>query len=326
MKRIAMIGTGGTIQNTDAGRLPVETLVDDIRRRYLGLRSLDTARLEFRDIMSSPSEAFSPADWLAIARAVQDVADAGGADGIVVTHGTYTVEETAYVLNLVIQTRVPIALAVSQVNHLEPGNDGDRNLIQSIAVISSPDARDRGVMVIQGGYIHAAREVRKDNWRPDGFSSGPTGVLGTLDADGPTFYRRTDRRHTFRSEFSIDMLERLPRVDIVAVYPGADRVAIDAYVAAGAQGIVIAGYPYTGVATADQMTALREADERGVMIAVASRGRSGRIPADASAWWVRSDDLSPQKARILLALSLSLTQTVERSARKREVQRLFDHY
>jgi L-asparaginase len=224
------------------------------------------------------------------------------------------------------RTKVPIALAVSQVNHLEAGNDGDRNLIQSIAVVSSPEAYDRGVMVIQGGYIHAAREVRKDNWRPDGFSSGPAGVLGTLDADGPTFYRRTDRRHTFRSEFSIEMLEQLPRVDIVGVYPGADRVAIDAYLAAGAQGMVTAGYPYTGVATADQMRALREADQRGVMVAVASRGRNGRIPAEAGAWWVRSDDLSPQKARILLALSLSLSQTAESSARKREVQRLFDHY
>lgn len=320
MTRIAMVATGGTIQNTDGGRLPLETVVGNIKGRYSDASLWAGVDLEFHETLRAPSESFGPTEWLKIARAVQAVANQGSASGIVVTHGTFTAEATGYVLNLVETTTLPIVVVVSQVNHLSMGNDGDRNLLDAIRVADSREARDRGVMLVQGGSIHGARDVRKENGRPDGFTSGLAGVFGTVDVDGPAFYRRGDRRHTSHSEFSVDLLEELPRVDILAVYPGADRAAVDAYLAAGARGIVTAGYPYSGVPTVDQMRALHDASDAGVVVAFASQGRGGRVPSEESAWWVRCDDLSPQKARILLSLALAA------GIPKGQLQRVFDQY
>jgi len=316
MPRVVLIGTGGTIQNSDGGRLSLDAVMADIRARHpaslpLGVE-LDTAEL-----LSAGAEAFGPEEWRVIGRAVQAAADRPNVDGVVLTHGTFTAEETAYLLHLTIRTRKPVVLAVSQRKHGTIGNDGDRNLVDAIRVAASPAAGGQGVLVVVSDEIHSARDVVKEHQHLTGFRSNH-GTLGSIESDQVTIYRQVLRRHTDGSPFRLDSLERIPRVDIVAAYPGADAAAVEAVVAAGAEGLVMAGYAYSGVANPIQMEALRRAADGGVVVVLASRGREGRIPDAGCEWAVRADNLTPQKARILLGLALTETRTPA------AIQQLFD--
>ncbi len=314
--RIAIIGTGGTIQNTETGRLPLDRVIDEIRARApLSIR--EGVNIEAMELISEGAENFTPEDWVVIADAVDSQAGRPDIDGIVVTHGTFTAEETAFVLHLVIHTDKPIVIAVSQRKHGLIGNDGDRNLLDAIRVAASPEAAGLGVVLIVSDEIHSARDVTKENQRLTGFRSN-FGPLGTLEADAVSIYRSPRRRHTANSAFGLSSLRNMVRVDIVAAYPGADATAVDAFVAAGARGLVTAGYAYSGVTGPAQMRALREAVDTGVAVVLASRGRGGRIPDADRGWSVRADNLPPHKARILLGLALSRTQDPP------ELQTLFD--
>jgi L-asparaginase len=236
---------------------------------------------------------------------------------VVLTHGTFTAEETAYLLHLVVASEKPVVVAVSQRKHGTIGNDGDRNLLDAVRVAASPAAAGRGVLVVVSDEVHSARDVIKEHQRLTGFRS-VLGPIGTIETDQVTFYRRLERRHTAGSAFAPDAVVRMPRVDVIAAYPGSDAVAIDAFVAAGARGLVTAGYAYSGVTNPVQMSALRAAAEGGVAVAVASRGRGGRIPDAGRAWCVRADNLTPSKARILLGLALTITTETTK------LQELFD--
>ncbi|MGH2455052.1 MAG: asparaginase [Candidatus Limnocylindria bacterium] len=316
MPRIAIIGTGGTIQNTDAGRLSLETVLADIRAH--GSRPLPAdVELETTELLSGGAETFGPSEWLTIATAVDAAARRDNVDGVVLTHGTFTAEETAYVLHLVIRSAKPIVLAVSQRKHDAIGNDGDRNLVDAIRVAGAPQSAGMGVLLVVSDEIHSARDVTKEHRHLAGFRSNH-GTLGGIESDQVTFYRRPLRRHTVTSALDLAALAEMPRVDIVTAYPGADGSAIEAFIAAGAQGLVTSGYAYSGVATPTQMELLRAAAEGGLAVVLASRGREGRIPDAGRDWGVRGDNLTPQKARILLGLGLTLTR------RRTELQELFD--
>lgn len=304
-RRVAVVATGGTIQNTAAGRVPLDDVLERLRTVYDAALPAEWPELDVREVLREGAETFGPREWSIIADAVTTAAEDPGVSGIVVTHGTFTAEETAFVLHLVTRTSKPIVLAVSQRKHRQAGNDGDRNLIDAVRVALDPAAAGRGVLLVAADEIHSARDVTKENQRPSGFSSGTFGVLGTVETDGISFWRHLERRHTTASSFRAELLRALPRVDIVAVYAGADAFAIDAAVAAGARGIVTSGFPYSGRPTATQEEALRRAAEQGVAVVYASRGRGGRIPAVEDRWFARADSLPPHKARILLALALA---------------------
>lgn len=305
MPRIAVLGTGGTIQNTETGRLDLRTVLDEIGER--GPLPLDPAiELEPREVLSVGAEDIGLAEWTAMARAVSDAVQRDDVDGVVLTHGTFTAEETAFLLHLVVASAKPVVVAVSQRKHRLIGNDGDRNLLDAIRVAATPDAEGRGVMVVVSDEVHSARDVVKENQRLTGFRSA-LGPIGTIETDQVTFYRRPERRHTMSSAFGVDAVADMPRVDIVAAYPGADATAVEAFLAAGARGLVTAGYAYSGVTNPVQMRALQAAAEQGVAVVLASRGRGGRIPEAGRAWCVRADNLPPNKARILLGLGLTLT-------------------
>lgn len=316
---VAVVATGGTIANTPSGRIGVEQVVADIRERFPTSDPEAFARLTIREVCRAGAGSFTSADWTAIAKAVATEAAKPAVVGVVVTHGTYTAEETAYFLHLVVGTEKPVVVACSQRKHGTIGNDGDKNLLDAIRLASDPTAAGRGTMVVLDEEIHSARDVTKTSQRPGGFSSGSLGLLGSLEADGATFYRAPTRRHGASSELKIPDTE-LPRVDIVATYAGADGAAVQAFVDAGAAGIVVNGFAFSGTPHPLQMPALARAVEQRVAVVLVNRGGDGRVPVVTNDGFVRGDNLSAQKARILL--SLALTQTSDRH----ELQRFFSEY
>src|SRR6185437_12532866 len=162
--------------------------------------------------------------------------------GIVVTSGTDTLEETAYFLNLTVRSDRPVVVVGSMRNPSTLGYEGAANLLEAFRVAASPAARNKGALVVLNDEINAAREATKtDALRLETFQTRGYGMLGVVDADRVMFYRDVVKRHTAKSEFDVSEVSRLPRVDVVLVYQGADGDLIKAAADAGAQGIVIAG-------------------------------------------------------------------------------------
>jgi L-asparaginase len=320
LPNIQIISTGGTIANTVDGRVGMEQVLKDIRHWYPAGDPATHAQLTVTEILREGAETFTPREWLTISHAVTDAVAKPDVAGIVVTHGTYTAEETAYFLHLTARTDKPVVVACSQRKHGTIGNDGDWNLGDAVRIASSPEARGKGVLVVLNEEIHSAREVTKTNQRPGGFVSGSLGILGSVESDRVSFYRQPTRRHTASSEFDVRDLSELPRVDIVPTYAGADGVAARACVAAGARGLVVSGFAYRGRPHRLQLDALHEAAAQGVPVVLTSRGGNGRVPVETGDGFVRGDNLSAAKARILLMLALTS------GARTEDLQRIFDEY
>ena len=317
---IAIVATGGTIANTPRGRAAIEAVLDEIGTRYPEHDPTRLANIRILDVLRAGAETFTPREWVTIAEAVAGAVRANDVAGVVVTHGTFTAEETAYFLHLTVRTEKPVVMACSQRKHGTIGNDGDKNLCDAIRVSCAPDAAAKGVLVVVNEEIHSARDVMKTNQRPSGFRSGSLGILGSVESDRVTFYRSPTRRHTKASEFEVPVDGVLPRVDIVATYAGADGVAAQALLEAGSRGIVVNGFSYNGRPHDSQLPALQEALDRSVPVVLVNRGGDGRIPLDQDDGFVRADNLTAQKARVLLALAA-------RTPRDRaDLQRIFDEY
>ena len=320
LPRIHILSTGGTIANTVDGRVGIERVLDDIREWYPAGDPGAHAQLAVTEILREGAETFTPADWLAISHAANDAIAAPDVDGVVVTHGTYTAEETGYFLHLTVRSDKPVVVACSQRKHGTVGNDGDWNLGDAVRIAVSPEAQGKGVLVILNEEIHSAREVTKTNQRPGGFASGSLGILGSVESDRVSFYRQPTRRHTASTEFDVRDVSELPRVDVVPTYAGADGVAARAFVAAGAKGLVVSGFAYRGRPHRNQLDALHEAVAHGVAVVLTSRGGNGRVPVETGDGFVRGDNLPAAKARILLMLALT------KGAQGDELQRLFDEF
>ena len=182
---------------------------------------------------------------------------------MLVTHGSFTNEETAYFLHLTVRTSKPIVVVSSQRRHGTSGNDGDRNLLDAIRVATSPEAVGQGVLTVLNEDIHSARDVIKTSSRPDGFRSRDPGVLGHVDSDQVTFYRRSLRRHTSGSEFDIGDIEELPRVDIVYAYAGADELSVSPLLErAKPAGLIVAGMAFAGIPAPGQLSVLDQVSDR----------------------------------------------------------------
>lgn len=317
---VHVVATGGTIANTSGGRVPIEEVMADIR----GVSELARFRVTHTSLVGSSE--LRPPDWITVGRAVAAAAGDDDVSGVVVTHGTFTNEETAYFLQLTVRTEKPIVVVSSQRKHDELGNDGDRNFVDAVRTVLSPDARGHGVITLLNEDLHSARDVVKTSPRPDGFRSRDVGVLGHADVDAVVFYRRTLRRHTAQSEFDVTELGELPRVDVVHAYPGADERTVDPLVEAGARAIVVAGYPFSGMPAPDQLAALERAVGAGIAVVLTNRGHGGRVPhplpesKTAGRGFVHGDSLPPHKARILSMVALAHGIGVH------DLQRVFDEY
>ena len=326
--KIALIGTGGTISSYVDDPLDVLDY-PDIAQRYeaaeLLLQTPEVRRfaevvpLEFEAVSSS---LIGPTQWLQIAHLImqheQDF------DGFVITHGTGSLEETAYFLHLVLKTTKAVVLVGAQRPLSALSSDAAMNLVSAVRVACTAEAENQGVLVVLNDEIHSARDVCKTStYRLQAFTSPDVGLLGHVDSDKVSFFRKIITPHTVDSDFDLSELgDNLPRVDILYSYAGSDGIAIEAFMAAGCSGIVSAGFA-PGLNTLAEREALLWAYEQGVVIVQSSRAGSGRV---ARRHYLRENqlvaagNLSPQKARILLMLVL--TKTSESS----EVQQYFDRY
>lgn len=327
---VAVIGTGGTIASIGGDGLELVRYID--RKQMLPVDELLARTPELAQVADvTPiaydvlqSHGIGPGDWLALVSKIHTiVAERPGLDGIVITHGTATLEETAYFLNLTLEVDIPVVLVGAQRPATAVSGDGPLNLVNGVRTAGSPDARGMGVMIVLNDEIQAAREGTKTSTlRLQTFRSPDFGALGHADADGVVFYRAPLRRHAPDTEFDVSTFDALPRVDIVHAYAGADGAAVQACVDAGALGIVAAGFA-PGLVPPAQLEALNEAARAGIAVAHCSRAGSGRVPALGASHAhdsVTADNLTPQKARILLMLGLTRTREAT------ELQRMFDTY
>jgi L-asparaginase len=272
-----------------------------------------------------PSQSLVDADWLDLVRKIHEIFDQDQADGIVITHGTNTLEETAYFLNLALKTDKPVVLVGSMRPASAISADGYLNVVNAIRVAADPSSRGRGCLVVMNDTVFNGRDVTKTStYRVEAFRSRDLGPLGFADADGKVvYYHSPARKHTVETEFDLRSVQSLPRVDIVLSYVGADATMIEAAVKAGAKGIVSAATG-AGRPTPREDAAFDKAyAESKVVMCLCSRVASGRVvrsPGLAKRGFVAADNLPPWKARILLALALAKTGDAD------EIQRMFDTY
>jgi len=320
LPRLAVIGTGGTISSLGASSLDVLDYPDfgqklsceALLERFPETRLVaDPVLVTFRQVGSTE---IGPKEWIELRAMIHRIGrDEPAVTGFVIPHGTATLEETAFFLNLTLAVMQPVVLVGAQRPASALGSDAGMNLVNALRVAGSPLARGKGVLAVVNDEIHAARDVVKTStYRLQTFRSLDFGALGHVDGDGVHFYRSPSRKHMPDTQFAALDLGALPRVEIVYSYAGADGALVDAAVAAGARGIVSAGFA-PGSPTPQQRTALERAAKSGVVIVQCSRAASGRVAPRRrlrESAIVAGEDLSPQKARILLMLALSTTADI----------------
>jgi L-asparaginase len=334
LPRVAVITTGGTIDSVGADRLDLAAYLDTGERLEPGALLAGIApelapiaevhEVPFRRLRAHAMTDDDLADLAGTVRGLVEhgLLDRGQADGVVVTHGTNTIEETAWLLHLVVPGDRPVVLTGAMRPASALSGDGPLNLVNAVRVAASGAARGLGALLVLDDTIHGTRDVTKsDTMRVSAFRDGASGPLGWVDGDGRVVINHVPRRGTsLRGQFASVDLRALQRVDVVISYQGADGVLIDAAVAAGARGIVSAGTG-AGYPTPLEVEALERATAAGVTVVQATRVGAGRVPAVGSMiarGWIAADDLPPWKARILLRLALAAGNTG-----REELQRVF---
>jgi L-asparaginase len=312
---VRVIGTGGTIGSAGdywtgkPSRVPIAELV-----QIPGIDSVATVTSE--QLWNVASSSIGPARWLELSRRISLLfQQEPSLAGVVVTHGTDTMEETAYFLDLTVPADRPVVVTGSMRPSNMAGADGPANLMNAVRAAADPHSRGRGATVLMDDRLFAARDVTKTNsTRVETFQAPERGPMAIVDPEG-LFYRAPSPGRT-APQFDISGVAELPRVDIVYAYAGADGVPIDALVAAGAKGVVVAGVGRGGTTTA-QREALERARAKGVVVVVGTRTGSGRVPGSTGDGLIGTGDLNPQKARVLLMLALSRTSDAA------EISRIF---
>lgn len=323
MTRIAIIGTGGTISNQGIDPLDAVEYVDrgevlPVEQALARFPLLNTlADIELIPFGALSSRAIRLEDWIALRQRVTETLGRTDVDGLVVTHGTATLEETAYFLSLTVPSEKPLVVVGAQRPATTVGSDAYPNLIAAVRVAASGKASGHGGLVVMNDRIESAREVTKrSNHRLDTMGSPGLGPLGWVDPDGTVqLYRRTLRRHTTSSAFSDSSiwseLHDRPRVDITLSHSGSDGADVDAYLARGTDGIIVAALA-PGVLPPEHERRLLEARSQGVPLVLTSRAPDGRtLPRSTSPFSTpdrpvtASDNLSPQSARVLMIAALA---------------------
>lgn len=329
LPNIKILATGGTIagsgatSSTTVGYTAAVTPVDALINNVPELNKV--ANVSGEQISQIASENMTNDVWLKLGKRVNQLLAQPDVDGIVITHGTDTLEETAYFLNLVVKSKKPVVLVGSMRPPTAMSADGMLNLYRATILAGSKEAVGKGVLVMLNDTIHSGRDVTKTiTDRVDTFKAPEIGPLGFFTGDKPVFYRAALRKHTIATEFDIMNLSDLPRVDIVYHYANNTGIMIEAAAKAGAKGLVHAG---TGNGSIGKLEypAVLEAQKQGVVIVRSARVGNGIVARNGEADddkynFVAGDNLNPQKARVLLMLALTKTND------PKEIQDMFWKY
>lgn len=325
---VVIVATGGTIAGQAQSSVtsqyqPSRIPVDNLLRAVPEIRGI--AQVSGVQACQVSSQDMTSALWLHIARTVDSLVQQESVDGVVITHGTDTMEETAYFLNLVVPTEKPIVLTGAMRSPGSLSADGALNLYNSVAVAASGEAKGKGVLLVFNDRIHGAREVTKRNTiNVAAFESPEFGILGYVHYGQPRFYRKSTRKHTFKSEFNIQKIKKLPEVAILYGYADFNPELVAQVIETSAAGIVYAG---TGNGNPNMATidALAQAVYNGIGVVRSARTGSGAVTLQAEVddtkyGFVVADNLNPQKSRILLMLCL------EKNLNQKDIQRVFFEY
>lgn len=326
MKNIVIIATGGTIAGSgkigkatdyQAGKIDIKEIIDSIPMIN------EVANLRAIQLFNVDSNEMDEKHWLCLTKKINELANYDDVDGIVVTHGTDTLDETAYFLNLTVHTYKPVVLTGAMRPASATGADGPMNLYQAVCLASSDEALGHGVMALFSSTIYSGRDIQKvSNFKIDAFDQKDFGCLGYMYDDKVLMFSRTFKKHTLQSVFSKDLLEELPAVGIVYYYAGA-KVDLLKTMADEHQGIVIIG---SGSGNYSQvwLQEIERLTNQGIVFVRASRVNQGIVYKsdvfDPNNVCIPSNTLSGQKARVLLMLALSKTRNIN------EIRRIFDEY
>jgi L-asparaginase len=316
---VVVLSTGGTIASTHSEEEGGFTSSLSGEQLVAAVPGLDqVARIEVQDVANVGSTNMTPALWLEVSRRANAALERGEVAGVLVTHGTDTMEETAYFLDLTVTSEKPVVMVGSMRAASEWDADGPRNLLDAARVAVSPEARGMGTLVVLNGEIHAAREVTKTHsLAVETFDTPEFGALGVADVDAVRFYRAPLRRQSI--PMSADVT--LPTVDIIPNYAGSDGRLIRGLLKEGPVDGLVVDASGAGNISGALFEAVREAREKGIAVVVTSRTHSGRVlPLYAGGGGgttlheigcVFADNLSAQKARVLLIVALTKVQDPE---------------
>jgi L-asparaginase len=324
---ITILATGGTIAGaaatgTQAGYTSGAVTIDAMVAAVPGIR--DLANIKGEQISNVGSQDMSFDILLKVAKRINELTKSADVDGIVITHGTDTMEESAFFLNLTVKTDKPVVMVGSMRPSTAVSADGPLNLYNAVGVAADPKAKGRGVMVVMNDWIHGAHSLTKTSTTAvQTFMSPVRGLVGVTAYGKNDFYTTPQWAHTTKSEFDIATVTSLPRVDIIFAYEDMSPALIDAS-ATGAKGIVIAGVG-NGNMNKASVDAAANAVKKGVVVVRSSRVPTGTVGRnveldDDKLGFIASDELNPQKARILLSLALLKQHT------PKEIQDMFYKY
>ncbi|GLF87940.1 MULTISPECIES: type II asparaginase [Bacillus] len=327
LSNIKVLATGGTI----AGSSDSDTDTTGYKSGSLGIDKViasvpqlkDIANVTGEQVANVGSENVDNALLLKLAKRVNELLKDDQVDGIVITHGTDTLEETAYFLHLVVKSDKPVVVVGSMRPASAISADGPLNLYHAVKIASAKEAKGKGVMVTLNDRIASARFVTKTNTTTtDAFKSLEQGYIGEVTGEVVSFYNEPTRKHTTESEFDVSKIKELPQVDILYGYQNDQKYMYDAAVKAGAKGIVVAAAG-NGTMSTEAIKGATDAVKKDVVLVRSSRTGNGivtREKTDDEHHFVSSDSLNPQKARILLMLALTKTKDPVK------VQRYYEQY
>jgi L-asparaginase len=325
---IRILATGGTIAGAQSGSQSYgyksgSFKVEDLIGAVPNLK--EVANLSGEQVANIGSQDMNDAIWLKLVQRVNQVLSAPDVDGVVITHGTDTMEETAFFLELTVKSEKPVVLVGSMRPATAISADGPGNLFNAVSVAASSSARGRGVLVVLNDEVHSARNVVKtDTTNVDTFKSMNRGPVGLVHTGQIAWFERMDRPHTVQTEFDVNGRSSLPRVDIIYAHANMSPDLIDAAVKDGAKGLVIAGVG-DGNMTGPALAAVTHAAKQGVAVVRSTRVAEGMVLRnnevnDDQAGFAASGEFTAPKARVLLQLALTKTSNIK------QIQQAFDRY
>ncbi|MFP6294432.1 type II asparaginase [Helicobacter pylori] len=323
---IALLATGGTIagSGTSASLGSYKSGELGIKELLKAIPSLNKiARIQGEQISNIGSQDMNEEVWFKLAKRTQELLDDSRIQGVVITHGTDTLEESAYFLNLVLRSTKPVVLVGAMRNASSLSADGALNLYNALSVAIDEKSANKGVLVVMDDTIFSAREaVKTHTTHTSTFKALNSGAIGSVYYGKVRYYMQSLRKHTIESEFSLSQLKTpLPKVDIIYTHAGMTPDLFQASLNSHAKGVVIAGVG-NGNVSAGFLKAMQEASQMGVLIVRSSRVGSGGVTSGEidDKVFITSDNLNPQKARVLLQLALTKTND------KTKIQEMFEEY